>query len=69
MTQSTVKYTGLANCISTIVKEEGLLALYKGVVPRVINISLGGAIFFGAYEAAKNVCEKRVALALTHEQR
>lgn len=55
MTQSTAspKYLGLVDGIRTIAREEGVSTLMSGVVPRVLWISLGGAIFFGAYEAAK----------------
>ncbi|KAA8499634.1 putative S-adenosylmethionine carrier 2, chloroplastic [Porphyridium purpureum] len=40
-----------------IVAEEGPQALFQGIVPRVLWISLGGAIFFGAYEAVKKTLE------------
>jgi len=33
--------------------EEGSTAFMKGVVPRVFWISLGGFVFFGAYEKSK----------------
>jgi len=44
------KYTGTVGTISTILKNEGALALFKGIVPRVTWITIGGFIFFGAYE-------------------
>lgn len=44
------KYTGTVGTISTIFKNEGFFALFKGVVPRVGWITLGGFVFFGAYE-------------------
>lgn len=55
MTQSAAnpKYHGLIHGIRTIAKEEGPKALMSGVAPRVLWISLGGAIFFGAFEASK----------------
>lgn len=55
MTQSlsNPKYLGIIHGIRTIASEEGSAALMSGVVPRVMWISLGGAIFFGAFEAAK----------------
>lgn len=55
MTQSASnpKYMGIIHGIRTIATEEGPTALMSGVLPRVVWISLGGAIFFGAYEAAK----------------
>lgn len=55
MTQSASnpKYLGIIHGIRTIASEEGPATLMSGVVPRVVWISLGGAIFFGAFEAAK----------------
>ncbi len=39
----------------SIAREEGAGALFRGVVPRTIWISLGGAVFLGVYEAAIDV--------------
>ena len=36
-----------------IINEEGASALFKGIVPRVIWISIGGAVFLGAWDFAK----------------
>ena len=36
--------------ITRILKSEGISSLFAGVTPRVLWISLGGSIFFGAYE-------------------
>lgn len=47
------KYHGIIHGLTTIAKEEGPKALSAGIVPRVMWISIGGAIFFGAYEGAK----------------
>lgn len=57
MTQSMTapKYKGIVHGIRTIAREEGPKALMAGLVPRVMWISVGGAIFFGAYEGAKKV--------------
>ncbi|PXF40310.1 putative S-adenosylmethionine carrier 2, chloroplastic [Gracilariopsis chorda] len=57
MTQNVAapKYNGIVHGISTIAREEGAKALMAGVIPRVMWISLGGAVFFGAFEAAKKV--------------
>jgi solute carrier family 25 S-adenosylmethionine transporter 26 len=46
------KYTGTLSTLSTIAREEGVLALYSGIAPRVFWITLGGFVFFGAYENA-----------------
>jgi solute carrier family 25 S-adenosylmethionine transporter 26 len=47
-----VPYKG---AIDTLVRlqNEGSGALFKGVTPRVIWISIGGFVFFGVYEAAR----------------
>lgn len=39
--------------MARIAKEEGFSTLFRGVVPRVTWISIGGAIFLGVYERAK----------------
>ena len=36
--------------IASIYRAEGLRALFSGLTPRVLWISVGGSIFFGAYE-------------------
>ena len=36
--------------ILTIAKLEGISALFSGIVPRVVWISVGGSFFFGVYE-------------------
>lgn len=46
-------YRGVFDALGRITRDEGLSALFGGVVPRVLWISLGGAIFFGGYEFTK----------------
>ncbi|XP_069693393.1 S-adenosylmethionine mitochondrial carrier protein homolog isoform X2 [Periplaneta americana] len=41
-----------------IYKEGGIQGLFAGFVPRVIWITLGGAVFFGAYQATVEFCSK-----------
>jgi solute carrier family 25 S-adenosylmethionine transporter 26 len=48
-----VPYKGIGDCFRRMVKEEGPKALFRGVVPRVCWVSLGGAIFFSTYETAR----------------
>ncbi|ORY83083.1 mitochondrial carrier domain-containing protein [Protomyces lactucae-debilis] len=48
---------GWFRTLQTVVKEEGLLALSKGIVPRIGWISTGGFIFLGGYSAAKDTLE------------
>lgn len=44
------KYRGMVNCGQTIVKEEGYLALYKGLTPFVAHLTLKYALRFGAFQ-------------------
>ena len=45
------KYTGLMQACVVIAKEEGVLALWKGITPRLLRIMPGQAITFMTYEA------------------
>lgn len=45
------KYTGLMQACVLIAKEEGFLALWKGITPRLLRIMPGQAITFMTYEA------------------
>jgi solute carrier family 25 citrate transporter 1 len=44
------KYTGLGQSCVLIAKEEGVLALWKGITPRLLRIMPGQAITFMTYE-------------------
>jgi solute carrier family 25 (mitochondrial citrate transporter), member 1 len=46
----TPKYTGSAQAIGVIAKEEGVLALWKGITPRLLRIMPGQAITFMTFE-------------------
>merc|ERR1712087_815603 len=43
-------YSGTLSTLQTILRNEGVMALFHGVGPRVGWITLGGYVFFGAYE-------------------
>lgn len=45
-----VKYTGLWSCFTTVFKEEGMAALYGGLVPHMLRVVPSAAIMFGMYE-------------------
>lgn len=45
-----LKYTGLVQCFTTIFKEEGMVALYGGLVPHMLRVVPSAAIMFGTYE-------------------
>ncbi|KAH1025922.1 hypothetical protein HUJ05_010541 [Dendroctonus ponderosae] len=43
-----------ANTFKKVLRNEGLKGLFAGIVPRTLWIFLGGYIFFGSYDFAKN---------------
>lgn len=45
-----VKYRGLLNCFVTIFREEGMPALYGGLVPHMLRVVPSAAVMFGVYE-------------------
>ncbi|KAI8324187.1 S-adenosylmethionine mitochondrial carrier protein [Martensiomyces pterosporus] len=49
-----VEYSGIASTLTRIAREEGARALFSGIVPRTIWISVGGFIFLGSYEKVKS---------------
>lgn len=50
MENGQMKYTGLAQCFRLIWKEEGMAALYGGLVPHMFRVVPSAAIMFGTYE-------------------
>ena len=44
------KYRGLLQAMTVVAKEEGVLALWKGLTPRLLRIMPGQAITFATYE-------------------
>jgi solute carrier family 25 citrate transporter 1 len=50
----TPKYSGLVQACGLIAKEEGMLALWKGITPRLLRIMPGQAITFMTYEAVSS---------------
>ncbi|KAG0210296.1 hypothetical protein BGX28_009452 [Mortierella sp. GBA30] len=53
--QSSAYYSGIIPTFKRILAEEGPRALFSGIGPRVMWISIGGSIFLGVYEKAKVV--------------
>jgi solute carrier family 25 citrate transporter 1 len=54
-----VKYRGMFHAILTIHSEEGLLALWKGLLPRLMRIPPGQAIMWGVADQVMGFYEKR----------
>ena len=49
---------GVLSTFRSVYSEGGLPRLFSGIVPRVLWISIGGGVFFGAYEMSKKTLEK-----------
>ncbi|XP_030745542.1 mitochondrial 2-oxodicarboxylate carrier [Sitophilus oryzae] len=45
-----IKYKGTINSMIIVYKEEGFMALYKGLVPKVMRLGPGGAIMLVVYD-------------------
>jgi solute carrier family 25 S-adenosylmethionine transporter 26 len=50
-----VAYLGAGDVVSRVMKEEGSAVLLSGIQPRVMWISIGGFVFFGAYESYRSL--------------
>lgn len=51
--QSTPKYAGIRNAFVTILQQEGVRGLYKGVVPNVVGAGSSWGLYFLFYNAIK----------------
>lgn len=47
------KYSGFRSCLFTIIEEEGVSALYRGLLPRMCHAIPAAALCWGTYEAVK----------------
>ena len=45
------RYSGLGNCALTMVKEEGVFSLWKGLSARLMRVVPGQGIIFCSYES------------------
>jgi solute carrier family 25 S-adenosylmethionine transporter 26 len=52
-------YNGMLTCFLTVWRQEGAKGLFAGVGPRLAIIALGGAIYFGVYEAVKQALQPK----------
>lgn len=59
------KYKGTLDCVKTVVKEEGVAAVYKGLVPRLARVCPGSGIIFGTV----NFIRPKVADAFDKRER
>ncbi|CAE8699891.1 unnamed protein product, partial [Polarella glacialis] len=51
------KYSGLLPAISMIIREEGWMALYNGLLPRLLHAVPSAALCWGTYEVVKSLLE------------
>jgi len=47
---SVLKYSGLFQCLTKVVRDEGPLALYAGSTPRILRVTIGTGIIFSVQE-------------------
>ena len=48
-------YNGIVDVLNSTIQTDGKAALWKGIQPRVMWITIGGFVFFGSYEQAKSL--------------
>lgn len=51
--QNMTIYRGWWHCMTSIVSEEGLVALWKGTLPRLVWVGASSAIWYGTYQAVR----------------
>ena len=51
--QTSNQYKGIINCVQQMVRTEGVMTLYRGMVPPIAGVGALNAILFGTYNAAK----------------
>ncbi|KAG6547186.1 hypothetical protein Mapa_011438 [Marchantia paleacea] len=44
---------GMIGCFQHMIRTEGLLSLYKGLLPAVVSMAPSGAVFYGVYDMLK----------------
>ena len=55
LTDSATNYKSALHALQSIVKQDGVLGLYKGIVPALF-LTTHGAVQFGSYEKLKQQC-------------
>ena len=52
-----VFYDGMWDCLATTIRMEGVLGLYRGLVPSVLKTTLGSGLAFTFFRSTKNLLE------------
>jgi solute carrier family 25 (mitochondrial thiamine pyrophosphate transporter), member 19 len=50
-------YTGMSDCIVTMLRTEGVASLYRGLVPSILKTSMSSGLTFGLFRFTKNTLE------------
>ena len=59
LTAKAERYTGIRHALQHVYAEGGVAGLFAGIKPRVLWISVGGAIFIGSFEEYKRLMSRR----------
>lgn len=54
----TPKYSGIINAFSTILKEESIYGLYRGVTPNLVGAGASWGLYFFFYNSIKSITQK-----------
>jgi solute carrier family 25 citrate transporter 1 len=54
------RYSGVMHCAQCMVKEEGVLSLWKGLLPRMGRVVPGQGIIFASYESISNAIRTQI---------
>ncbi|KAH6880543.1 mitochondrial carrier domain-containing protein [Thelonectria olida] len=57
-TPGTQAQTGTLQCLVTIVRESGVAGLWRGTTPRLVRLSVSGALSFSIYQAVIEIVPK-----------
>ncbi len=57
--KDTRQFTGMGDCLSKIVKQDGVKGLYRGFVVSLYGIIVYRAAFFGGYDTLKGIVEPK----------
>lgn len=56
--QKLAKSISISSVLRSVYREQGVRGLFSGFVPRVLWITLGGAVFFGFYDMTTRLITK-----------
>lgn len=60
-TKNTCNRRNVFDILRSIHRERGIKGVFAGFVPRVMWITIGGAIFFGSYDLTTKIVAKHIS--------